>query len=137
MKDVAAQRSLFERNNSHLDNYQREYLGFIKQKMQELTCCVNGDYISFLMEVKKVIPLKRGNVEIVAMKFGNPKRDDIERYYSDLEKMIKRLHDVIEEETNKKAKSVFRKNRTDFFKAFLNPRKVKRMIEIEKSEKTN
>ena len=98
--------------------------------MQELTCCVNGDYISFLMEVKKVIPLKRGNVEIVAMKFGNPKRDDIERYYSDLEKMIKKLHDVIEEETNKKAKSVFRKNRTDFFKAFLNPRKVKRMLEV-------
>lgn len=96
--------------------------------MQELTCSVNGEYVSFLMEVIKIVTLKRGKCDILSISVSNPKRDNIERYYTDLEKMIKKLQDIIEESTVKKTKTVNKKNRSDFFRAFLNPRRVKKLL---------
>jgi len=50
--------------------------------------------------------------------------------------MIKKLHEIVEENNHKKAKTTQKKNRSDFFRAFLNPRKVKKMLMTEKKEET-
>jgi hypothetical protein len=52
--------------------------------MQELTCSINGEYVSFLMEIIKVVAIKRDKSSIISIRVGNPKRDNIERYYTDL-----------------------------------------------------
>jgi hypothetical protein len=94
MKDISSDRRLFERNHKNSESFERDYFNFVKTKMQELTCSVNGEYISFLVEITKTVTLKRGNSEILSMHFSNPKRDNVERYYNDLEKMIKKLQDL-------------------------------------------
>jgi hypothetical protein len=104
--------------------------------MQELTCSVNGEYISFLVDLGKTVALKRENRDMLSFKFSNPKKDNIERYYNDLEKMIRKLQELTEEETSKKAKTTHKKNRSDFFRAFLNPKRVKRLLQEEKKEET-
>ena len=63
--------------------------------MQDLTCAINGQYISFMIDIKKVVPITRGNFELISMRFTSPKMDNIERYYNDLEKVIKKLQDLI------------------------------------------
>jgi hypothetical protein len=80
-----------------------------------------------------VVELQREKRKILSLKFSNPKKDNIERYYNDLEKMIRRLQELTEEEetSNKKFKSAHKKTRSDFFKAFLNPRRVKRLLQEE------
>lgn len=71
---------------------------------------------------------------MLSFKFSNPKKDNIERYYNDLEKMIRKLQELTDEETSKKTKTANKKNRSDFFRAFLNPKRVKRLLQEEKKE---
>ena len=77
MEELQAERTLFDRNHKDQENYDKEYLNFVRSKMQELTCSVNGDYISFLIDIVKVVKIKRGETDIFSMRFTLPKRDNI------------------------------------------------------------
>jgi hypothetical protein len=63
------------------------------------------------------------------LKISNAKKDSIEKYYGELEKMINKLQSLSNEETNKGSKSIFKRNKSDFFKVFLNPKRMKRLLE--------
>ena len=52
-------------------------MSFVKQKMQELTCSVNGEYVSFLMDIVKVVAVKRNKCSILTIRVSNPKRDNV------------------------------------------------------------
>lgn len=96
--------------------------------MQELTCNVNGEYISLSIVPFKTYSFQREEESIVVLKISNPKKDSIEKYYAELEKTISKLQLFNEEETSKGSKSVFRKNKSDFFKVFLNPKRMKKLL---------
>jgi hypothetical protein len=66
------------------------------------------------------------------LKISNAKKDNIEKYYSELEKMINKLQALADEDMNKKTKNtLLKKNKSDFFRAFLNPKRVKKLLEKE------
>lgn len=102
--------------------------------MQELTCSVNGEYISLSVVPFKTSSFQREEESIVVLKVSNPKKDSIEKYYTELEKTISKLQSINEEETSKGSKSIFKKNKSDFFKVFLNPKRMKRMLQQEQDE---
>lgn len=52
--------------------------------MQELTCNVSGNYISFLVKLFKTIEISREKSNVLCLKVYNPKKDNVERYYSEL-----------------------------------------------------
>ena len=72
------------RNHHNSSTFTQDYLNFVRQKMQELTCSVSGQYISFLVSFFRVVSLQREKKDIVCLKFTTPKKDNVERYYSDL-----------------------------------------------------
>jgi hypothetical protein len=99
--------------------------------MQEITCNINGEYISL-----SILPFKNAAFEaeegkVVVLKVSNPRKDSIERYYGELEKMINKLQSLSNDETTKGTKSLFKRNKSDFFKVFLNPKRMKRLLEKE------
>jgi hypothetical protein len=79
------------------EGYERDYLAFIKQKMQELTCNVNGQYISFLTMAYKILVFRREKREVVVLKISNMKKDNIEKFYLELERVITKLQSLTHE----------------------------------------
>ncbi len=77
MKELTNDRQLFERNHKNKENFEKEYLGFVRQKMQELTCSVNGEYISFMVDLRKAVNIKREKGAVLSFNFSNPKKDNI------------------------------------------------------------
>lgn len=129
MQELSTDRAMFLRKNKDNETFSKDYLNFIRQKMQELTCNVNGEYVSFMMSSFKVSAFLRDKKEIIVLKISNAKKDNIEKYYSELEKMINKLQALSDEDMNKKAKNpMLKKNKSDFFRAFLNPKRVKKLL---------
>ena len=52
--------------------------------MQELTCNLTGNYISFMVKLFKTIEIFRDKSSILCLKVSNPKRDNVERFYIEL-----------------------------------------------------
>jgi hypothetical protein len=78
LAEMSYDRTLFRRNHSSKGSFSpEEYLNFVRQKMQELTCSVSGQYVSFLVSLFRVIPLQREKRDILCLKFTNPKKDNI------------------------------------------------------------
>lgn len=73
---------------------------------------------SFIREKEKTIALKVSSI----------KRDNLDKYYDELEKTISKLQDLEEEDKKKGVKTMMRRNKSDFFKAFLNPKRVKKIL---------
>jgi hypothetical protein len=55
----------------------KEYLGWARQQMQELTCNINGEYISLSMSAFRTSYFEAEEDSIVALRVGNPKKDSI------------------------------------------------------------
>ena len=59
------------------DGFEKEYLGLVRQQMQEITCNINGEYISMSFQPFKTAIFTAEDGPVVALKVSNPKKDSI------------------------------------------------------------
>jgi hypothetical protein len=71
---------------------------------------------------------------VIVLKISNAKKDNMDKYYTELEKIIGKLQTLCEEESARGTKSMFKKSKSDFFKVFLNPKRMKRILQHEQDE---
>jgi hypothetical protein len=50
--------------------------------MQELTCLINGEYISFSIQPFKTSTFERENENVIVLRISNAKKNSIDKYYT-------------------------------------------------------
>lgn len=57
---------------------------FIKEKMQEITVYMDGQYVSFISTVHELPVLENKKKKIIVFKLNGFKKNHVEKYYNEL-----------------------------------------------------
>lgn len=92
---------------------------------------MGGQYISLICTVHVLNILKSRNKNIIVLKLTGIKKNNVEKYYNELEKMITKIQQLFKDRKNQKSKKglkTIRSFKKDYFKVFLNPKRVKKIL---------
>jgi hypothetical protein len=94
---------------------------------------MDGQYVSFISTVHELPVLENKKKKIIVFKLNGFKKNHVEKYYDELQKVIIKLEQAKNTHGNFKKKKSVKVNsgpelKKDYFKMFLNPKKVKKIL---------